>query len=101
MYYTNSRYPGEKVYDEKVDMIDFIENAVGIKFKELSSFEYEKKALQEEAKDELISWFFSDWTKNEETEVQEDVDKKKLEEEDRAYEDRVFDEIMEVSECKN
>lgn len=73
MYYTNSRYPGEKVYDEKVDMIDFIENAVGIKFEDLSSFEYEKKSLQEEAKDELISWFFSDWTKNEEeTEMQED-----------------------------
>ena len=72
MYYTNSRYPGEKVYDEKVDMIDFIENVVGIKFKELSNFEYERKALQEEAKDELISWFFSDWTKNEEIEMQED-----------------------------
>jgi hypothetical protein len=71
-YYTNSRYPGEKVYDEPVDMLDFIENQVGIKFKEVSSFDIDKRFLQDEAKEELISWFFSDWTENEEEEPEED-----------------------------
>lgn len=69
-FYTNSRYPKEKVYED--EKIDWLEEHGKFNFKELTSFDYEAKSIQEDIKEHLTEWFFSDWEENEDEEQEED-----------------------------
>ncbi len=69
IFYTNTRYPKEKVYED--EKIDWIEEHGKISFEELTSFDYEAKRIQEDIKEHLAEWFFSDWEKNKEEEQEE------------------------------
>lgn len=69
-FYTNSRYPKEKVYED--ERLDWLEEHAKFNFKELTSFDYEAKSIQEDIKEEIVEYFFSDWTENEDEEQEED-----------------------------
>ena len=68
-YYTNDRYPKEKVYED--EKLEWLKEHAGITFKDFSTFDIESKSIQEELKEEMVDWFFSDWIESEE-EVQEE-----------------------------
>ena len=69
-FYTNRRYPKEKVYEG--EQLDWLEEHGKLNFKELTPFDNEAKSIQEDIKEYLVEWFFSDWEENEEEQQEED-----------------------------
>lgn len=66
-FYTNSRYPKEKVYED--ERLDWLEEHGKFNFEKLTSFDYEAKSIQEDIKEHLIEWFFSDWEEYEDEDI--------------------------------